>query len=222
MSYGEQYGRLTEKTHRQKWVDEWTFYSPIKDAEPYKVRIRLVNKYSKGLFFRAICDHLRPPLEDSDINKLHKRVGEALRRQDISKSHIEWADWLEVEILGDPTSWQDESNVGIVITVRELKRGLHPETGNAYTINTNSVAVPFPRPKAAGEKDKNWDNEEWFREREEDHQFSYIPATPANRAALKALAERIQDLHGRLCTLLVQPHIQAALLREHTLRLESK
>lgn len=219
-AYGEQYGKLTEKTHRQKWVDEWTFYAPMKGSAPYKVRIRLRNEYNKGLTFVAICDQLRPPLVDSDINKLHKRVAEALRRQDMDMHNMKWENWLEVEIENDPHSWKDEDRFGLSIIVRPLKRAVNPENGQAYTINNNSVVVPFPEPKRAGVEDKNVHEEEWFHAREEAHQFAYIPATPANKAALKALRERITEAHGRLCAILAQDTIQGTLENTAHLRLE--
>jgi hypothetical protein len=221
-SYGEEYGALKTKTHRAKWVDEWTFYSPARGMEPYKVRVRLRNEYGKGLSFTAICEQLRPPPSDSDINKLYKRVEEMLRRQDIVRTDIKWEEWLEIEVQDEPHSWRGEDYSGFAIVVRTLKRGIHTESGQAYTINNNNIVVPFPKPKRAGEEDKNHDDEKWFQSREERHQFSYIPATPANKAALKSLAERLQELHGRLCGLLAQSEIQAALMRETTLRLESK
>lgn len=221
----ETYGKLREKAHRKKKVDVWTFYSPFTDKAAretaYVATIEMVNDNRDGLKFRALSTHFRPPLEDSDIKRLRKKVEEAFRTTDMAARQIRWDDWIELE-MDEEFTFKDDNAATLSLKWRVLKRGVHPETGKAYTINNNGVVVEFPKPKAAGENDQPKDDKWHLGSRNVDTQFSYIPATPKNVAALESLAGRIRDARDRLRGLLDQKTAQKSLALGGQLFLEDK
>lgn len=222
----EQYGTLRAKAHRKKKVDVWTFHSPFADeaarVDGYQAVIEMRNGYKEGLYFVALSKHFGEPIKDSDIAKLRKRVEQAFQIADMAARKIKWEDWLEVELDCESPAFKNEVTIGLNVKWTRMKRGVHPETGEAFTFaHWNNVVVPFPNPKRAGEKDKPaLDDKYHTRERDAEKQFSYIPETPANLKALKELGARIDEARVRLAALLAQDAIQATLANAGALRLE--
>lgn len=223
MTNDEQYGKLREKAHRKKKVDVWTFYSPFADEAAriagYVATIELRNGYSEGLHFVALSKHFSP-IQDSDIKRLRKKVEEAFRLCDMSARAISWEDWIEIEMT-EECNFAEEHGVGLIVQWKFLKRGIHPESGEAFTIHhSNGVVVPFPKPKRAGENDQPKGDKWHLGSRTESSQFSYIPATPDNVAALESLAQRIAGARARLRDLLNQDNAPKSLASVGLLRLE--
>lgn len=216
MSKDEFYGTLREKAHRKKKVDVWTFYSPFSDKAArdagYNAVIELRNGYSEGLHFAAMSPHFPGALKDTDIKRLREKVERAFRMADMAARDIKWEDWIEIE-MDETHNFRDEHGVSLNVQWRFLKRGVHPVSGEAFTIHhSNNVVIPFPKAKLAGEHDHGKGDREWHQhDRDVGTQFSYIPATAPNVAALEALAERITASRTRLRDLLNQKQIQISL-----------
>lgn len=220
----EQYGALHAKAHRKKKVDVWTFYSPFADKESceagYEASIEMRNDHRDGLHFVAISKHFNP-LKDESIKKLRAKVERAFQLCDMAARRIKWEKWIEIK-LDQEAFWQGQEGAGLTVQWSIIKRGAHPDSGAAFTINNNNVVTDFPEPKLAGERDKP-DRDGWHSSnRNKDEQYSYIPATPENIAALKLLTVRIIDARARLQALLKQDTVQKALADGGLLRLEDK
>ena len=78
--------------------------------------------------------------------------GAPFGRQEDLLVGIRWEEWLEVVVspgYRDPHA----NEAALQISYSPLKRGVDPKTGIVHTINSNGFAVPFPKPKRAGEPD---------------------------------------------------------------------
>lgn len=219
----EQYGALRAKAHRKKKVDAWTFYSPFADKEArdagYVATVEMRNDHREGLHFVALSKHFSP-LKDESIKKLRAKVERAFQMCDMAARRIKWEKWIEVKI-DQETFWKGQEGAGLTVQWSIIKRGVHPDSGAAFTINNNNVVTDFPKPKLAGQEDAP-DRDGWHHSRNVDEQYSYIPATPENIAALKLLTVRITDARARLQALLKQDTVQQALADGGLLRLEDK
>ena len=164
-----------------------------------------VEKHEGGLRFKAACDKLVGEYADSDINALHNKVEAALLGQAAALSGIQWEDWLEVVVRGDNSDFEDSQwsalGASLHIQVNRLKRGMHPSSGEAVTINTNGVVVAFPKATSinAPEVDQGG-----LRLRGRPEERSYIPATAENRIALDQILERMALLRASMAGLLSQ------------------
>lgn len=224
----EKHGRLSSKAHRRRLIDTWTFVSPFTkhiDETTLAVKVFLINGFrggtdTEGMSFEAFFSGKRISFKNTDIEKLRQQVEEQLRKQDLARNGIVWEDWIELEISGyGHDNKHDDPGAALDLTYRVIKRGLDPKTGKLLTINDNHVVVQFPSAKKAGEEDpdcmkKSVDNNDWrtwSSERDENHQYSYIPATPANLAAVESVVQRLRDLRAALNDLLDQKSIQKAL-----------
>lgn len=218
MYYQEHEGRIQlENTNANgRQVAEWKFRSPFKTfrendkAGPvYTVKISLHVEGGRAEF-RAHGDGLNKNerLRHTDIEQLRLMVEEALTLQHRMDTGVTWEDWLEVEVKGQ---YEDRHggrfSSSLEITYRRLKRGVDPDTGIAYTINSNNIAVPFPQAKTY--RPAETDEERMFGETAVE--LSYIPATPENIAALENLMGRTQQLRDALSQFLSQENVKTAL-----------
>lgn len=131
---------------------------------------------------------------------------------------VTWEDWLEVQVRGRRSARDVIGTVesDLRITYCRLKRGVHPVTREPYVINSNGIAVPFPSPKQAGELDPDVERDtppsvkrlsgysSALGGRDQDAEYSYLPATPENIAALEDLLSRMQALREKLSAFLRQ------------------
>lgn len=203
-----------------KAVDEWTFRSPFRDKNAPKLSAKIyIDKSNRKEFkFVAQSDSLPRPIEDTDINRLKQKVDEALRFQHDMLTGVTWEDWLEIRVNGRyrPLDVTRQVEADLTITYRVLKRGVHPKTGEAYVINSNGIATPFPKPKKAGELDEGADEDRSlanmrFDLRQREYEYSYLPSTPENIAALEDLMARMQKLRENLAAFLRQDTVQQSL-----------
>lgn len=209
-------------------IDEWTFYAPFDRAENaanFKVVVYMRKHHGNSatgkpptIDFQADCRALPNGfLRSSDIEQLRQAVEAALREQAIMRSGVQWENWLEVVVhrkersYGSPVASEELS-----IEYRTLLRGRHPEFPDKdYTINFNRVAVPFPKPKKAGEKSGSMVETGSLKGfmgdgRADDAEYAYIPDTPENRAALDQLITSLKLLGTRLSEFLGQDNITQA------------
>lgn len=219
----EDYGGLGGHGRRTRKIDEWKFRSPFHDKAAhdadYTATIHMFSKYlakvdgkQYQMMFSARSKHFESSLEDTDIDRLHQRVEREFQKQDMKAREVLWEDWIEVEVDHGAYMYKDENGAGLTIGYKFLKRGTHPTTGEIFTINNNNVVVAFPKPKLRDTEDHKAPDDEWhLGSRDRTKQFSYIPATPANVAALESLCGRIVDLRIRLSELLTQDTVQKSL-----------
>jgi hypothetical protein len=221
----EEYGTLFAGGRRPRKIDQWKFRSPFMGkiggtesaAAGYVADIYLKNDRNSSvdnLLFIAKSKHFEKDLETSDIEELRVMVLAAFSRVDMAKHDIVWEDWFEIEIEDGHQNYRNEDGSGITFTFKRMKRGVNPTTGEPYLLSDSGVVMEFPKPKRAGVEDVAPPGEKWFRSREEGHEFSYVQATPANTAALESLRDRINELRGRLNTLLQQKAVQKSLAGE--------
>lgn len=220
--YTQKTGKLEVGRTRSggKIVDEWTFKSPfreMKGKDPrLSVEVSICKSAGDAITFRAQGECLgRNFLEDTDIEKLRQKVEERLQAQHDVLTSAVWEDWLEVEVRGKvhvSDHWNTEQ-AELVVKVSLMKRWVDPVSGQAYYLNNNGLASLFPKPKASGEEDvgEKWGIFEGMNKRDVQAEYSYIPATPENLAALRELMARIDELRGRLSTLLRQDTVQSSL-----------
>jgi hypothetical protein len=201
-----------------KLVDEWKFLSPFKNKKAPQLVVQVsIDKSKKDhILFVARGDCLAVDYQDTDIERLRRTVEAALRHQHDLLTGVHWEDWLEVEVCGgtrNDSYWKSQDSA-LSITYRPIKRGVDPVTGTPYVINSNGLAMPFPKPKRAGELDEGDKVEEFLgmNRREQDAEFSYLPATAENVAALDELMSRLQALRGKLSEFLSQGSVQQSLV----------
>lgn len=203
-----------------KVVDEWKFRSPFHDKNAPRLSATIsVDKSDRNRFtFVARSDSLPEPITDTDINQLREKVEAALRQQHDLLTRVTWEDWLEVVVRGRRDEHPIHATVEsqLVITYRRLKRGMHPDTGEAYVINDNGIATPFPAPKKAGERDAGDDDSQSLigarlGARQRDYEYSYVPATHENIAGLENLISAMQQVRDRLAAFLRQDVVATSL-----------
>jgi hypothetical protein len=202
------YGWLYTDFDKERKICEWTFRSPhdrpSHEHPPLKVTVTMKkarHNLGDGIKFVATCPHLKRA-EGTDIGKLFDEVREACRLHDLGRRGIVWEDWIEVEVSG-LTVRDEGGGASLHVEYKKIKRGVEPGTGRVLTIDgMNHVVTDFPSPKKAGV-------EERFGEL--DSSRSYIPATPANLAALEHISAKLRELRARLHDLLDQPVIEREL-----------
>jgi hypothetical protein len=205
-----------------KVVDEWKYVSPFTGRgegpkpPPLVVEIAIVKGEKEGIVFEARSSGLpKEGVRDRDIEALRQKVEEALRFQHDILTGVPWDDWLEIAVSGSLTdgSTYEGIQANVKLSYIKLKRGVDPKTGKAYVVNSNHIAVSFPLPKKAGERDAEQIDSHGFSlgGRELNTEYSYLPATPDNLAALQDLQNRVNELRVRMSAFLNQGTVQQSL-----------
>ncbi|MBC8742022.1 hypothetical protein F6X40_36395 [Paraburkholderia sp. UCT31] len=195
-----------------KLVDEWTFVSPLRSKGGPNLTVQVsIKKTGAGITFTAHGKCLPQDIESTDIEKLRVAVEHELRFQHDALTGLKWVDWLEVVVAGGGMFRKDGAE--LKFSYSRIKRAQDPHTGAALTLNSNGLVAPFPLPKKAGELDEGDTASEWkgLNRREQEYEYSYLPATPENLAALQSITDRMTELRARLSEFLRQDAIQASL-----------
>lgn len=217
-----------------KLIDEWSFNQPFHGADraaPYRIEVYMRKRHTGAgtsiqsvIEFIAQCPALpESRMVNSDIEVLRVAVEDHLREQAILSSGVNWEDWLEVIVQGGKRKYGSPvDGEELVIEYKKLRRGRHPDLpGRDYTINNNHVAVKFPTGKKTGTdgvgEHIDLGPNSSFRGhlgdgRNPDGEYSYIPDTPANRAALDGLIGSLRTLRSRLSDFLGQAGIERSLV----------
>lgn len=190
-----------------KKIFTWKFYAKGAEERPVEVAVTLLTR--DGLKFSAYTSKLPAALVDTDLDRLFNRVEQALLEQAEALSGIAWEDWFEVMVTGSDSDFDHSKysalGASLKIQVNRLKHGIHPKTGAAVTINRNGCVTAFPTPKLIDEPG------EWKLGGRDIGEYSYIPATPANRAALDGILNQMVILRLRLANVLSQSCVQEKL-----------
>lgn len=200
-------------------IDEWTFTAakpgPGKERLEVKIKVNLVSEDGK-LLFRAHIPDLGK-IEDSDIQKLRERVEEVTERYSIDKMGVVWEDWLKVTVNdGSHGGCANDFTAGLNIRVEPIKRGIDPQTGNAYIFGGNGHwSIPMDHPSVLGlSGDGHFESEVAGKIVLDGHKtVGLVPATPENLEALQDLAQKMGSLRDRLMGVLAHQEIQATLER---------
>jgi hypothetical protein len=206
----EKHGRLhidATRTSAGKHIDTWFFVSPFPRVDRLEVKV-FIFKSQTEVHFEAKGPQLPETLSDTDIQRLSTRVEDALRIQHDLIVGALWEDWLEVCVRGchGDANFGIGRESGLDITYKVIKRGVYPANGKAYTLSGSGGAVGFPKPKQANVADEDVQALAGFRfgDRELESEYSYLPATPANRAALDELMSKLEKLRLQLSGFLRQ------------------
>lgn len=191
-------------------IAEWDFCADRKLGKPAKVAVILKEQGGK-LCFMADCDLLPNMIIDSDIESLRRQVEAELRLQVDKGAKIAWENWLEVVVTGSNSNFDDSRWSGwganLKVEVKRLKRGVHPDTGEVLTINSNSAVVAFPKALTPEETATETGKIRLHEQRS----VSHIPDTQENRDALGYILGRLTDVRGMLQDMLGQNRLDAAL-----------
>jgi len=246
MPYDDSTGHLRQANTRVaagKLIDEWTFSSVFSKDPQYTARVHMIVEGGAGVRFTVTSpDFPKEKFEGSDLEKLRREFEAKMQEASMIASGAVWEDWLEIEVKNSSKIYTESSITGrsaqrqnargIEISYQPIKRGTHPSMpGRVFTINSNKIAVDFPKPKAGGEYDElderdlfgektnkmSAERQEEFRKmtgRPEDLQFAYIPDTAKNRAALDHLLYSMDALGNQL-----QAFLAASALKDNLDRL---
>lgn len=202
---GKLTGAKPTKSNKKK-VFEWQF--EIAGEDPIPIEVYLQSEKDGSLYFRAHSRALDNDLLSQNIDDLHKRVEQALIARAESLTNMVWEDWLEIQIGGNDgraakfEDWKSE----LQITVRTVKRGVSPKTGEVLELVEPSIGEVFTRPFPKPSKiDKaSLFRGEHFRNGTE---ISFVPDTPENRVVLSDVHSRLRELRSRLAELMSQESI---------------
>lgn len=213
----EDYGRIRNEVDRRRKVDRWTFHSPHERSDLPQLAADVImvmpRRDGEKTTFVTESDSI-PKLQSANLNSLHEQALEQFRIADIARHGIKWEEWLEIEIYPEH-SYNQDVRAGLTLSYKKIQRGIDPKTGKPLTMaGWSGVVTPFPQPKAAGKLDP--EDGKWHRSRDEDHQYSYLPATPENLAALNAVMAKLNELRMGLEKLLDQKVIGKELSRIST------
>lgn len=232
---------LSTTVTRHKVIDSWHFTAAaLQAADPkrgvrHKVEVALVApSASASIQFEAKCADLGVTLTDTDLQRLHDRMLEALTEVVELRDGATWEPWLEVCVgagsllRSEPTTTRE-----LKVSYRVIQRGTHPNhPGAAFTLNTNGHVAAFPKPllpddlvaqnKALFEGKATHSAEALSQllnqhdRRTANMTYAYLPDTPVNRDALDRILSAMDELTERLHTLM-HPEQVAANLAQLTL-----
>lgn len=203
-----------------KLVDTWTYISPFagtvrhKENNVPKLTVDVyIAKKGEGITFTAKSPVFpKGIIKDTDIERLRATAEAYLREQHDALTNCTWTEWFEVEMSnGFYQSTGAKGGGGSVTLCYDIiLRGDDAVTGKVYYLNNNHIAMPWEGPKRAGVSEEKIEGMITSRRRT-DSEYSYIPATPENRAALDDLVKRLARLHSAMADFLQQDVIQASL-----------
>lgn len=209
MTYSATHGQLSAGPGRSggKQIDEWTFScgDPSLSSRTNTIRV-VVHMVRTGdaLSFKASSAGLDAPIAHSDIEVLRTLVESRLRYLEGGRSGITWEDWLEVKITDFDSERLDCGRAQLSIEVCPLKRGVHPVSGEVFTlIHGGTHAMPFPKSRRL--EDAPVSPDRWHIDSAAD--VALIPATSENIAALAEIRRRLRMLRSRLADVLDQDSI---------------
>lgn len=150
----------------------------------------------------------RNDIWDASLEGLEKKVEQAFRDQIIAHSKVKWSDWLEVKVDGRQQSTErderSEGYSGLTVHRKLLKRARFPD-GRDMVLDGTTL-YKFPQAKAAGvDRDRFGGSRDYYQD--SDDQYSYIPATTENMAAVDAVLANISKLRLALEGVLEQKSI---------------
>lgn len=190
-------------------LTEWLFSIPAVDGnnKNISVEVRLVSD-KDGLRMRALTqDNLLAPIEDADVSSLHAKVEAALLALNMG-TRIEWQDYLQIEVSGNGVNEafiDTEYNFQqLDVKIKRVKYGLHPDNHEPYILDRQGYPTKVKQNKTFMFQGKPYDPDQGT-------QFSYIPATPENIAAMDDVCARMRVLKDRLSDVLSQDNVQLTL-----------
>lgn len=217
MTYATEMGTLSAGPSRAsgKMVDEWTYRSPHPSMHgniSMTVEVSMMRR-DRALYFRAHGACLDQPIDHSDIDVLRELVQARLRYLDGGRLGIVWEDWLEVKVSSYDSESYDIGRAQLCIEVSPLKRGVHPDTGEVFTLAKYGHAMPFPKQRKIDDpvdnNDQSLQNGNWHTETPAN--VALIPATSENVAALADIRARLRLLRERMSDVLAQESISTTL-----------
>lgn len=204
-----------------KKLFEWIYVHPSFDGRGSVQNTAVqVSYHVEGdeRFFSATCELLAEKIHDTDINRLYERTFDTLEENAKIITDVEWEDWLEITVSGatidhlnssrNERKFRDLIAGNMNIHVVNLKRAIHPRTGEPVTVNTNGAIIPFPKPQ------KITDNTVKYISDIKIHgsdikETAYVPATEKNIKVLKSIVDRLENLRLGLSDLLSHDNIGA-------------
>jgi hypothetical protein len=181
----------------------WNFKPVNGDVIVIEVDLLYPSK-DKPLRFSAKSTHLTQSYESSDIEELRRLVDTDLQKSCYLFNKIVWEEWYRVIVGAGYKNGPNESSM--TISYGKLKRGIHPETGEALTIHQNKVVLPFPTPK------NSCDDTGWCSNYAKDDEVSFIPVTERNTMALESLVMKLSNLREEVANFLSQDMIEQTIL----------
>jgi len=199
----------SRERHKGRKVFDWTFNAPD-GGKPVEVFLVHGDTRDAGMKFRADCPALNESVEAVDINDLKEKLETVLSDKSLVMLGVQWEDWLCVEVKGA----MNPRSGGISVTYSHIKRGIHPVSGKAVTIDSRNRFSPFPEACSTREKFDYMSNSGPIDSSiylGDPKEVSYIQATPENIAALEEITRRIRQLRMDLADVLSQELIRAKL-----------
>lgn len=194
-----------------KKIFTWTFTFKG-GSEPINVNIHLLpNRNGKPARFRGNCEKMTEAIEHTDIQILHQKIYEELHYNCVEMSDIVWEDWYQIKTGGEQKDFKTDRHYevwksSINIEISRLKKGRI--NGEEVTLNSNGIVTPFP----GGHSIK--DDQEvinGFRIGRSNAEYSYVPATLENTAALSKIINGISRVRGKIAEFLSQDRAQLSL-----------
>jgi hypothetical protein len=239
-------GTLHDSKHwDRKKILEWNFSAPqdlianaVARLGPPNADIS-IKREDDGLIFVADSPWFgdarrRNEITDKTLIGLRRKVEAMFRDQILAHTKVQWEDWIEIKMADREVDEEaDDTKAGsarVSIEWEILKRAKFPD-GRDMVLDGRSL-YPFPQAKPSGQEGPQyakgaggmgrWNHRVYSQE--ESAQYAYIPATPENIDAMRALRGKINEVNNRLLSILSQETIKrtVTLLAGGALRLEKK